>query len=120
MFTFTFAAAGTFPYHCSIHSNMHGTVAVPMKLKPTSGPVGTPFKIIWATADPGSDFVFNIQMTDANGQSFHNWMTNVPHTKLSAKFTPNLAGTYMFRAQLQRVSSGSTSSFSPAKSIVVG
>jgi plastocyanin len=27
-FTHTFAAAGTFAYHCKVHSSMHGTVTV--------------------------------------------------------------------------------------------
>jgi plastocyanin len=27
-FSFTFATAGTYPYHCSIHASMHGTVVV--------------------------------------------------------------------------------------------
>jgi plastocyanin len=27
-FSFTFTKAGTFAYHCSIHSSMHGTIVV--------------------------------------------------------------------------------------------
>lgn len=27
-FSFTFATAGSFPYHCSIHPSMHGTITV--------------------------------------------------------------------------------------------
>jgi plastocyanin len=27
-FSQTFTTAGTFPYHCNIHSNMHGTITV--------------------------------------------------------------------------------------------
>jgi plastocyanin len=27
-FSFTFAKAGSFPYHCTIHPSMHGTIAV--------------------------------------------------------------------------------------------
>jgi plastocyanin len=27
-FSFTFAKAGSFPYHCTIHSSMHGTIVV--------------------------------------------------------------------------------------------
>jgi plastocyanin len=116
-FTFTFAVAGSFPYHCSIHSSMHGTVRVPIKAKPSTGAVGAAFKIVWAIADPGTDFEFNIQMTDANGATFHDWKISVSHTKLRAKFIPTQAGTYMFRAQLERISTGEESGFSPAKSI---
>jgi plastocyanin len=28
MFSFTFAKAGTFAYHCTIHPSMHGTIMV--------------------------------------------------------------------------------------------
>ena len=27
-FVFTFPTAGSFPYHCNVHSNMHGTITV--------------------------------------------------------------------------------------------
>jgi len=27
-FTFVFTAAGTYPYHCSIHPNMVGTITI--------------------------------------------------------------------------------------------
>ena len=116
-FTFTFTVAGTFPYHCSIHSSMHGTVKVPIKARPSTGAVGTVFRIIWADADPGVDFEFNIQRTDANGTTFHDWKIGVSHTKLRARFMPSQPGTYMFRAQLQRISTGAKSGFSPPKSI---
>jgi plastocyanin len=116
-FTFTLDVSGTFPYHCSIHSSMRGTVKIPIKAKPSTGAVGSAFKVIWAVADPGADFEFNIQMTDANGSTFHNWKVGVTHTKLRATFMPTQPGTYMFRAQLQRISTGAKSGFSPAKSI---
>jgi plastocyanin len=28
IFSYTFLSAGTYPYHCSIHTNMTGTVVV--------------------------------------------------------------------------------------------
>jgi plastocyanin len=116
-FTFTFAVAGTFPYHCSIHSSMRGRVKVPIKAKPSTGIVGDAFRIVWATADPGSDFEFTIQITDANGSTFHNWKASVSHTKLHAKFVPTQPGTYIFRARLERISTGEESGYSPPKSI---
>jgi plastocyanin len=116
-FTFTFQAAGSFPYHCSVHPSMHGTVNVPLKL-PKNGTVGTRFKVTWALADPGMDFQFNIQRADPGG-SFQNWMTAVSHTVLFAKFNPTQTGNYKFRAQLERISTGADSGFSPARTITV-
>jgi plastocyanin len=118
-FTFGFTVAGSFPYHCSIHSSMHGTVQVTMKAKPKSGVVGDTFKVFWATVDPGTDFKYNIQVSDPDGKNFHTFMSDVAHNILSAKFKPTQAGTYKFKAQLVRISSGAASGFSPPVTIKV-
>jgi plastocyanin len=116
MFTFTFTFAGTFPYHCSIHSFMTGTVKVPMKAKPTSGSVGTNFTITWATAAPTGTLVFDVQRMDPGG-TFKAWQTGV--TTLSAKFKPTKTGTYQFRALLRDTSTGGKSKNSPVVKITV-
>lgn len=118
-FTFQFAVAGGFPYHCSIHASMKAEIDVKMKAKPTSGVVGDTIKIIWATVDPGTDFKFNVQMTDPNGKTFHDWMTNVPHNVLSGKFKPTQVGTYKFHSDLVRISTGVASGFSPALTVKI-
>src|SRR5262249_46594630 len=105
-FAFTFTSAGTYPYHCSIHNFMQGTVKVPMKAKPTSGGVGTNFTITWATAAPTGSRVFDVQRMDPGG-TFKAWQSGV--TSLSAKFMPTKAGTYAFRALLRDTSSGGKS-----------
>ncbi len=115
-FTFTFTFAGTFPYHCSIHDFMTGSVKVPMKAKPTSGPAGTNFTITWATAAPTGTLVFDVQRMDPGG-SFKPWQTGV--STMSAKFKPNAPGTYQFRALLRDTSSGAKSKFSPVVKITV-
>lgn len=40
-FSYTFSQAGTFPYHCSIHTNMHGTITVSSAATSTSGSSGS-------------------------------------------------------------------------------
>jgi plastocyanin len=115
-FTFQFTFAGTFPYHCSIHNFMQGTVKVPMKAKPTSGGVGTNFTITWASAAPTGTLVFDVQKMDPSGK-FKAWKTGV--TTLSAKFKPSDPGTYSFRALLRDSASGAKSKFSPVIKITV-
>ncbi|MCA1669343.1 MAG: cupredoxin family copper-binding protein [Thermomicrobia bacterium] len=43
-FRFTFTQAGTFPYHCMIHPNMHGTIVVTAAAggSPTAPPAASP------------------------------------------------------------------------------
>jgi len=59
-FSFTFASAGTFAYHCAIHPFMHGTIVVqaPSTPPPTAPPTASPTPVrtapptIAATAPP--------------------------------------------------------------------
>jgi plastocyanin len=118
-FTFLFAVAGSFPYHCSIHASMHGTVQVTMKAKPTTGVVGDTFTVSWALADPGTDFKYNVQITHPDGTNFHTFKSGVPHDVFSGKFKPTQPGTYKFKSQLVRVSTGQASGFSPPVTITV-
>jgi hypothetical protein len=90
-----------------------------MKAKPKSGIVGDTFKVIWATVDPGTDFKYNIQISDPDGTNFHAFMSDVPHNVLSAKFKPTQAGTYKFKAQLVRISTGQASGFSSPVTVKV-
>jgi plastocyanin len=113
-FTQPFTLAGTFPYHCSIHNFMQGTVKVPMKVSPASGGVGTHFTITWATAAPTGNLVVDVQRQDPGG-TFKSWKKGV--TTLSAIFTPTVAGVYSFRARLRNSNTGAVSKYSPAVSV---
>jgi plastocyanin len=117
-FTFAFVAAGSYTYHCSIHTFMTGTIKVKGKAKPKTGGVTTTFKITWATAIP-SGYVANVQLSKPTGGGFQPFLTGT--TKTSATFTPNAGtGTYRFRAQLQQVANPALiSGFSPSISIAV-
>jgi plastocyanin len=116
-FTFTFSFAGTYPFHCSIHTYMQGTVKVPTTASPASPePVGTTFTITWASAAPTGNLVFDVQRMDPGTTAFKKWQTGV--TTLSAGYMPSAAGTYVFRTRLRNMSTGAVSKWSPKVSIV--
>ena len=49
-FSFTFTQVGTFPYHCAIHPNMHGTVIVQAAATAAPTATATPSSVSVATA----------------------------------------------------------------------
>ena len=55
-FTYTFTAAGNYPYHCSIHTYMKGTVVVeaPSSTTSSSGPTATTYTPTSSQGSPGS------------------------------------------------------------------
>jgi plastocyanin len=118
-FMFAFAAAGNYPYHCSIHTTMKGTVQVGMKASPSTGHTNTTFTITWAVGSIPAGFNADIQIQRPGG-SFVNWKTNRTGTMIKSTFMPDSGtGTYKFRARLQNSTSGGASAFSSPKSITV-
>lgn len=116
-FPFQFNVAGTFAYHCTIHTSMRGTVTVRGKAQPKSGTVTTQFRITWATAIPAG-YDVNVQIKRPTG-GFTNFLTGT--TALSTTFTPDAgAGTYQFRFQLHKTGSSTIKSgYSPPVAISV-
>jgi plastocyanin len=117
-FTFLFFAAGTFPYHCSIHTTMHGTVLVKPKASPREAVQGTIFKIVIATQVAPSDLVYDVQRKVPGG-SFQDFMTGITNKAIRFDSTGQPTGTYGFRVLVRRLSTGLASGFSPAVSIMV-
>lgn len=117
-FTFAFSAAGTYPYHCEIHTVMTGQVKVKPKATPDGAPAGTIFKIKVATAPAGPDFVYDIQRMDPGGQ-FRNWMLGITSNLANFNSTGKGPGVYQFRSRLRRVSNGGASNYSPPVSIEI-
>ena len=113
----TLTAAGTYAYHCSIHTFMTGKVKVPLTVSPTSGPIATTFTITVATVTAPAGFVYDVQMKTGSG-SFITFRRGI--TTTTTTFHPSVTGTYAFRSRLRDIgSTPGASGYSPAKSITV-
>ena len=119
-FSFVFTAAGKYTYHCAFHVSlgMVGTISVPVKATPPSGPVGTMFTITVATANATGTQVYDIQMKVPGG-TFQPWMTGITAKSAIFDSTGMATGTYQFRALLRDTATGKKTQFSGAKSISV-
>jgi plastocyanin len=107
--TVNFRRAGSFPYHCNIHSSMHGRIVVPMKVQPASGTTATTFTITVATAKAPAGYKHVIQRKAPGGA----YAAFIATRAKTATFTPSRAGNWSFRAKLKRTSDGASSGWSP-------
>jgi plastocyanin len=109
-------AAGTYPYHCTIHPSMVASIKVPVKVRPTSGTAATVFTITVAAQAAPTGFVYDVQQRVGDGP-WAAYLTGV--ATASVTFQATSAGTYAFRSTLRKVSTGAKSKPSPAKAITV-
>jgi plastocyanin len=110
--TVAFTAAGTYPYHCVFHSNMHGNIQTPLALSKAGG-LKISLKLSTVAADATHKFVVQRK----NGANF---VTLATVTTPTYVFTAPGAGTYTFRSALQKNGTTATAAFfSAPKSITV-
>jgi plastocyanin len=106
-----FTSAGTFAYHCSIHSMMRGKVAVPVT---ASGSPNAGWTIRWATKKGKGGITFDVQTKLGSGK----WKPLVSGvTTTSKKFNPPQAGSYSVRARTSK--GGSRSGWSPTTTVPI-
>jgi len=119
-FPFVFTATGTYSYHCTFHQSigMVGTISVPVKASPSSGPAGTQFRITVASSNATGTLVYDIQMKVPGG-SFQPWKTGITSKAATFDSTGMAPGTYQFRSLVRDTVSGNQTLFSKAKSISV-
>lgn len=114
---FTLSNAGTFPYHCSIHTFMHGSVSVPVMVSARNGTTGTVFTVTWAgVAGVPMGFNADAQVKKPGSSKFVTFAKD--QTTNSGPYTPTKPGIYEFRARLQN-GTADASKYSPPVSIEV-
>lgn len=117
-FSFIFRSAGIYPYHCEIHSNMRGSVQVPIQVAPATGGSATSFTITWSSAPAAAGYVFDVQIKRPGARSFTKWKTGL--TARSSSFKPAAGpGKYSFRARLRKTSNNAASLYSPFRTITL-
>jgi plastocyanin len=119
-FSFTFTAAGIYPYHCIFHlpQGMKGTVGLKDSVSPPSGPAGTMFTVKVATIAAPTGFVYDIQKRNPGG-AFMDWKLGVTTLSVIFDSTGQPTGTYQFRSRLHNTSTGGTSGYSPGTNATV-
>ena len=101
-FSFVFSWAGTFNYHCEIHTFMQGSVSVKPKAAFITPATGSPFiRITTGTAALPANYVFHVQVS-VNGGAFTDFATN--STALKLKMTNPTPGTYQFQVSVEKTS----------------
>jgi hypothetical protein len=112
--------AGLLTFHCDVHDFMVGLIGVKPSVSPSTGGVGSPFTIVWATPDDApAGYVFDVQVRTPGTTGFKDWLTH--QTALEATYTPGSSGTYSFRVSLYPASREVRPvGYSPPASIVVG
>jgi plastocyanin len=95
-YSHTFASAGTFAYHCTIHAMMRGTVKVPLT---ASGSASKGYKLTWATAKGANAITYDVQTRLGSGK----WVSlKKATTGTHARFNPAKAGKYSVRARTSK------------------
>lgn len=111
-FSRTFASSGSYAYHCTIHTSMHGTVNVPVA---ASGTPAVGWTLRWSTVNGGGATSFDVQVRRPGSATWRPLKTDT--TLASAKFNPARSGAYAVRA---RTTHGSgTSGWSPLKPLTI-
>ena len=118
-FQFTFIAAGGYLFHCTLHFNMTGLVAVVPTALPPSGAQGTVFTITVASQPAPSGFVYDIQRKDPGVPGFTDWQIGITTPSATFDSTGQPTGNYSFRSRLRRLSDNISSLYSQPATITV-
>jgi plastocyanin len=97
--SYTFAAAGVYPFVCTPHPFMGGRVNVPVRAAPATGPASERRTITWSTGPAPDGFVYDVQV-HRPGTGWGAWRTGVATPSASFR-TDAGTGRYRFRARLR-------------------
>jgi plastocyanin len=111
-FAFTFAAAGTYRYVCTLHAGMTGRVQVPVRAVAD----GDGITVVWSSGPLPEGLVGDVQVRRAG----HRWRAWLEGTTEARGTYPATRGTFRFRAHLRSTDDAARSGWSPAERIEFG
>jgi plastocyanin len=117
-FSLVFKIAGSFTYHCNIHTFMMGSVQIRPNASPGAGPAGTIFTITAALSPGPGNVVYDIQIRAPGGQ-FVNFVIGNKSGQVKFNSKNHKAGLYQFRARMRNTRSGKVSGFSTNVGVMV-
>lgn len=114
-----FTAAGRYTYRDkgspAIPTN--GIADVRILISPKAGPVGTQFKLTWATSLPSGRVVDVQRILPGGGTTWQSWITGT--TALSKTLAPSAKGLYQYRARVRDTGSGKYTGWCSVNSFTV-
>jgi plastocyanin len=111
-YSFTFEAAGSYHYVCSLHQGMAGRVEVPIKATAAKDSL----TVVWSAGGLPDGFVFDVQVRRA-GHGWRSWLRG--STELRDTYVAG-DGSYRFRARLRLAATGASSDWSEADRVILG
>jgi plastocyanin len=107
-FTHTFSAAGAYVYKDVSQAFRRAAVNVRISA-PTTGQVGVPFQIVWASPSMPAGFVEDITVLTPGAPGY---VLIGSSTSSSAPYTPAVPGPYLFRGRLRNPATGAACTYS--------
>ena len=108
------AGSGAYPYHCTIHPIMQGTVRVRPLASDTSVTVGTQVTLRVGNGET-KGYNWDVQRKRGNGE----WVTIKTGVGATVLITPSRVGTLRFRARTRNFGTGDLSGWSPPRRVIV-
>jgi plastocyanin len=125
-YSFTFTAAGRYPYQDSLDPAHTGSVSVPILASPASGTGATVFTITWGSTAPPGGYASSVRVAYCAAlpctPSYHAWRTGVTTTSATFSSTDPAwqgPGTYFFQGLMVNTTNHAHSGYSPTATITV-
>lgn len=97
---FTYVAAGRYPFVCTMHAGMDGTVQVPLRIEPRSGGVHRDYTVTVASDAASAPSTYDLQVKPP-GSGRWRWVEK-GFAAATQRFRPGDGrGTYRFRARMR-------------------
>jgi plastocyanin len=101
-------SAGKFPYHCTVHAGMNGSIVVPLK---ASGSASSGWTLRWSASSAANGRAFDVQFRRMGRTEWRSFRNNT--TAATGLFNPTRSATYQLRARTSNTAAGKESGWSP-------